>query len=306
MERKEMMKVIFRWSFLAGWLMALPCAAQQVDKEQLAENYAQMVAQRMKEARAYYANADSAEYGVRYLWSYMYDTEARRIFKEDRVVLVTSKVTLDMSYQTIGEWRWMETFSKGKGAVRDSSLAYHLTPSYYYYYPGEKRLKNTYRIITEEFLLSDKVVENRWTIAGEEKRIGGYCCRKAYANIYGRKWVAWFTNDLPYVAAPRYLTGLPGVVLEASDENGEVVWSFNGVVRHGGHGDMYIKYPEKFSEIAADKFPVVLRLFALSAGNNYIQGAGVMNKRTEMFPDKLDPSKGIHACRITNPIELGE
>ena len=55
----------------------------------------------------------------------------------------------------------------------------------------------TYRIIAEEFKLSDSTCANKWDITSEEKKIGEYNCRKATLEKDGRKWTAWFTTDLP-------------------------------------------------------------------------------------------------------------
>lgn len=290
--------------FLIGIITIVPSVAQHGNQQEaMKKRYAQMLEQEREEAKTYYAGADTAQYGIRYLWTYLYDKEQKRSYKENRIVLVAPSVTLDMSYQSIGEKKSMENNLKTGTNTRDSSLVYRLTPSFYFYYPAEKRLKRTYRIISDEFLLKDTVVNNTWTFTDEEKMIGGYHCKKAYCVSRGRKWQAWYTSDLPYVAAPRQLVGLPGVVLEASDENEEIKWQFEGYVSCDAENRFYLKFPDKFSDIPVEKFPLILNLFALS-GSNYIEGAKVLDKSTKALPEKLKPSTGIDACRITNFIEL--
>ncbi len=280
---------------LLGVLMYLPfgVTAQEADRR---ADYERLQKLRQAEAATFYAGADTARYAIRYLWTFRYDREHGLTYREDRMVLVAPEVTLDMSYQPMGE------------RLRDSSLAYRLTPSFYYYYPREKRLKRTYRIISEEFLLQDTLGDPAWELAEERKDIGGYSCRKACCEQGGRRWTVWFTTELPGIAAPRCLTGLPGVVLEASDEEQEVVWSYNGKIEPTEEEPLYIKFPETFSELPVEKFPVILRLFALSGRNNfsagsYIEASGVMNKSGKLLPEKLLPSTGIDACRVTNPVE---
>ncbi|MDE5611163.1 MAG: GLPGLI family protein [Odoribacter sp.] len=251
---------------------------------------------------------DTVMYAVRYLWTYCYDKERHLTYREDRMVLVAPEVTLDMSYQPMGERKWRRQQGQEARMKRDSSLAYHLTPSFYYYYPQEQRLKNTYRVVDEDFLLRDTLCSPSWVLTEEEKSIGGYACRKACCEYGGRRWTAWFTTDLPGMAAPRHLTGLPGVVLEASDEEREVVWTYNGKVEATEEEPLYIRFPEIFSGLPAEKFPMILRLFALSGANNfgvsgYIEASGVLNKNTAPQVQKLLPSTGIDACRVTNPIE---
>lgn len=251
---------------------------------------------------------DTAMYAVRYLLTHRYDKEHNLTYREDRMVLVAPEVTLDMSYQPLGERKWTRQMGQEAWGKRDSSLAYHLTPSFYYYYPREQRLKRTYRVLSEEFLLQDTLCQPSWVLTDEEKSIGGYACRKAHCEHGGRRWTAWFTNELPGVAAPRHLTGLPGVVLEAADEGQEIVWSYNGKIENTEEDPLLIRFPAAFSELPARKFPVILRLFALSGANNfgaggYIEASGVFNKNTDAHLQKLLPSTGIDACRVTNPIE---
>ena len=260
---------------------------------------AEKLAKIKEEAAAYYANADSADYGVRYRFKYKYNKAQNLTYEEDRMVLIRPEVTLEMSYEGMGETRWYNNHPDSRGG--DPSLAYHLTPSYYFYYPESDRLVETYRIIAEEFKLSDAVSGNRWELSTEEKKIGEYTCRKATLDKDGRLWTAWYTTDLPHRGAPGTLTGLPGVVLEASDADGEVQWTFNGLLASEPESKLYIKYPDSFSSVPVENFPKIVRLCALST-NNHLQSAGVMDMRPGNYPEKYRPSTGIHALNIDNPI----
>lgn len=260
----------------------------------------EMLNKMKEEAAAYYVGADSAEYGVRYRLNYLCNKKKNFRFEEDRVVLVTPGATLDMSWQGIGEARWRQANPNGQGG--DMSLAYHLTPDFYFYYPEYGRMVRTYRIVTDEFLIDDAKCENKWNVTSEEKKIGEYNCRKATLDKGGRKWTAWFTTDLPHQAAPRTFAGLPGVVLELSDADNEIRWMFNGIVNSTPDSKLYIKMPEKFTPATPAEFKKILRVFALS-DNSYVQSSGVMSKRPGHYPEKYSPSTGIDACDIDNPIE---
>lgn len=54
-------------------------------------------------------------------------------------------------------------------------------------------------------------------IADSTKNILGYDCVMATAHYHGRDWTAWFTPDIPLPEGPWKLTGLPGLILEASE-----------------------------------------------------------------------------------------
>lgn len=62
--------------------------------------------------------------------------------------------------------------------------------------------------------------EMEWAIGDSIKTILGYECTKAETDYHGRKWTAWFASDLPVSFGPWKLHGLPGLILEATADNG--------------------------------------------------------------------------------------
>lgn len=294
-----------KWIIFSLGLLIVEVTMAQQRKEQIQQrimHYEKMLKQIDEEGRIYYNGADTATYAIRYLWSYQFDKVHRREYHENRLLLVTPKLTLDQTYQSIGERLWLKKHYKDQEMGNDTTLANHLTPSFYFYRPEEKRIQCTYRIATEEFLLKDTVIQNDWKLMKEEKEIGGYHCQKAVCTRGGRIWYAWFTRDLPYTAGPRYLVGLPGVVLEASDETGEISWKFQQIIRNDADLTLYVKYPDHFSSIPLNRFPQILRIFSVT-DRSYIQQAGIIGGHTKMLPEVFLPSTGIDACQISNPIE---
>jgi GLPGLI family protein len=53
----------------------------------------------------------------------------------------------------------------------------------------------------------------QWNILNETKEILNFNCRKAKGVFHGREYIAWFTTDIPFKAAPWRFNGLPGVLL---------------------------------------------------------------------------------------------
>lgn len=63
--------------------------------------------------------------------------------------------------------------------------------------------------------------EIQWEIHDSTKTVLGYECVMASADYHGRHWTACFTPEIPLQEGPWKLTGLPGLILEASDSTGQ-------------------------------------------------------------------------------------
>ena len=71
------------------------------------------------------------------------------------------------------------------------------------------------------FYYSEPYVLQNWEIVDSAKTILGYECVMATCDYRGREWSAWFTTDIPVQDGPWKLSGLPGLILEASESTGQ-------------------------------------------------------------------------------------
>ena len=71
--------------------------------------------------------------------------------------------------------------------------------------------------------------EIQWEISDSTKTVLGYNCVMATANYHGRDWTAWFAPDIPLQEGPWKLTGLPGLILEASESTGQHSFEATGL-----------------------------------------------------------------------------
>ncbi|OBS12376.1 GLPGLI family protein [Elizabethkingia miricola] len=67
-------------------------------------------------------------------------------------------------------------------------------------------------------VLDDRKME--WKILKEQQKIGEFNAQKAETNFAGRKWIAWFTTDIPFQDGPYKFHGLPGLIvkIESADK----------------------------------------------------------------------------------------
>lgn len=87
-------------------------------------------------------------------------------------------------------------------------------------YPEAGRLTLTESIGSTYYMYEDAVPEIEWTIGDQTREILGYTCRRADCTLYGRRFTAWFTEEIPVAGGPWKLQGLPGLVMAAADDEG--------------------------------------------------------------------------------------
>lgn len=63
-------------------------------------------------------------------------------------------------------------------------------------------------------------VQYEWVESNETEQLLGYLCKKATTTIGGRRWTAWYSEDLPFDNGPAEFSGLPGLILRLSDNEG--------------------------------------------------------------------------------------
>lgn len=68
-----------------------------------------------------------------------------------------------------------------------------------------------------------------WKIADNQKTISQFSCIEATCTFRGRTYHAWFTMDVPMGVGPWKLTGLPGLIVEAYDEEKEYQYRLESI-----------------------------------------------------------------------------
>ena len=71
--------------------------------------------------------------------------------------------------------------------------------------------------------------EIKWKIESETKKIGEFNAQKATTEMYGRKWIAWFSTELPFPEGPYKFHGLPGLIVKIESSNQSHIFELKGV-----------------------------------------------------------------------------
>jgi len=72
------------------------------------------------------------------------------------------------------------------------------------------------------FLILDSIKQIKWKINNKYKKILGYECQEAQCFFKCRNWTVWFSNEIPVSSGPWKLNGLPGLILEAKDDQKQI------------------------------------------------------------------------------------
>lgn len=166
------------------------------------------------------------------------------------------------------------------------------------------KIYNTVELVKDLFYYEQEQDFFNWQIHPETKMIEGYETQKATTSFAGRKYVAWFTPEVPLPEGPYKFNGLPGLILEIADTEEHWVFSFIGLEKLSPAKRFRINLKQY---IALEKEALLERFnnyrrdpmgysFAQGQGKNVTIDPEVKKKLAEKFAERLE--------KMNNPIEL--
>jgi GLPGLI family protein len=111
-------------------------------------------------------------------------------------------------------------------------------------------------LMGKNFLIKDELKNYTWKISAEQKTILDFPCMKATTILKKDTITAWFTMKIPVSTGPGHLGKLPGLVLEASYNQGERTVVATKIDLKPMAAEDFVA-PEKGKEIEADKYEVL-------------------------------------------------
>ncbi|MCQ9637483.1 GLPGLI family protein [Chryseobacterium sp. WG23] len=145
-----------------------------------------------------------------YAVDYKKDSTSQDMTRENYILDITKE---DLTYYNRIDYINDSVFaSTGKDGFKGFKLTSFFT----------KKLNNplyeNYEYIGDvNFYKIEEAVTLDWKITDHTKRINELKVQQAETNFGGRKWIAWFTPEIPLSYGPYKFNGLPGLIIEIYD-----------------------------------------------------------------------------------------
>ena len=137
-------------------------------------------------------------------------------------------------------------------------------------------------------ILEDRVLD--WKILPEKEKIGNWEAQKATTEFGGRKWTAWFCEEIPLSDGPYKFKGLPGLIVKISDADNSHVMELKGSTKFASPTEENMESAVTTKNGAITKTVVVGDGFGSSKDEIEIN----REKYVKLFwEDRDDPAKSI-------------
>ncbi|WP_316839913.1 GLPGLI family protein [Pedobacter gandavensis] len=153
------------------------------------------------------------------------------LYKERMVLWIGKNASVYKSYDKIVNDSIKKTTVQedGKGGyIINTSNRKKTTVDQIFNYPSDKKLIVLDKLI-KTYAINETYPDINWKIGQDTILLSGIKCQKAETTFKGRNYTAWFAPDLPYNTGPWKLCGLPGLILQAYDDQNEVAFMFDGL-----------------------------------------------------------------------------
>lgn len=98
------------------------------------------------------------------------------------------------------------------------------------YRPG--LMTHTEKICLDWLTYDEEMPVQQWQLQDSTINVLGYECRMATCDFRGRRWTAWYCEDIPLMNGPWKLGGLPGLILKAHDTKCDYSFECIGINSH--------------------------------------------------------------------------
>lgn len=117
----------------------------------------------------------------------------------------------------------------------------------------------------------------QWNIEQETDEILGYNVQKATVTYSGRKWIAWFTPEIPIQYGPYVFNGLPGLIVKLYDDKSNFTFLINSIDKQAV--SIYKRLHDRTTKVTKQKYIKVEKDFherpEMYFDNSAVRGADI-------------------------------
>lgn len=182
---------------------------------------------------------DTVKFTCSYLYTFQQDSTSKYSVKSQDMVLQIGKryskfISANMLYvDSILELSSNEPVSSAgfnkilplvQGSPSHSYCKYRLYKNY-----NEKGILTLTQYLNRKHIKTTENAPFKWQIAvNTDTTIIGYRCTQATTKYAGRKYIAWFTTEIPISDGPYKFQGLPGLIVEIHDTQNQHSFQLSG------------------------------------------------------------------------------
>lgn len=246
---------------------------------------------------------DQAEWRIYYRFQIRHDVKIKdRAYQSTTLLQVENKYNRFVDYAT----HRCDSIYRAVGLRGGSAMeAFPMTQSIYnlkVYDPAITILKSSGEYTHQESVAISPTYEYTgqlpkldWVILDRDTTILGYPCHTARTEYAGRKYIAWYTEDIPIPYGPHKFSGLPGLILTIQDTEREIYFEMIGIERVDYTDPIYSKV-RKVVKISPKELARIIINYHQNPGVALKEMAGTRIKIKQEDLDALEP-------RPYNPIE---
>lgn len=181
---------------------------------------------------------DKVRFRIAYNMTFVNDTlrHPYHPLKESMILEIGSSVSLFYSYMSFHlDSIFADDVAKGasNAAINEhlqNQESVKVSWKLYNNYPKKGTSSFLDGLGSERYRCIEKISLPEWKInADSTKMILGYACRMATAEYKGRRWYAWYSEEIPIGQGPWKLAGLPGLILKAYDSQRQFLFEAVGM-----------------------------------------------------------------------------
>lgn len=153
-------------------------------------------------------------------------------------------LTVDSMLMNMSEDQIMDAIFDGKLSNGDFITIFKNYP--------QGKLTHAEKVCMDWFRYEEDMPEIEWELTDSTANVLGYECRAAVCKFRGREWTAFYAEDIPLMDGPWKLHGLPGLIMKATDKDGDYAFECIGIKSNASRPITIYKVP--YNKTSRKKF----------------------------------------------------